>query len=133
MTNELSPDGKHALDPNDDAATVLLGKNWRMPTLNELEGLFYRCSLEWKSENGFNYLKLQGPNGNYIILPAGGYFDGTSHSSLPAGFGVYWSREIYYYYKPAQAGTYIFNNEGFNDRYDMPRRYGCFIRAVYTK
>ena len=134
LSDGLSPDGKHALEPKDDAATVILGENWRMPTLKDFDELFSSCSYEWKSENGINYLKLQGRNGNYIILPASGYIDGVTRSTLPTNVVIYWSKEMYYYYLPAQAGSYLFSSiddSYYHDRYSLPRRMGCPIRAVY--
>ena len=42
--NNMIPDYKEILDPEDDAAAVLLGNGWRMPTADELWELKNRCT-----------------------------------------------------------------------------------------
>ena len=72
-------DNKTVLDPEDDAAHVLLGGNWRMPTkeeISELQDSKY-CKWAWTTENGvMGYRitsKVSGYEGNSIFLPAAGY------------------------------------------------------------
>ena len=38
-----TPDGKTTLDPEDDAATALLGGSWRMPSESEVNDLIHNC------------------------------------------------------------------------------------------
>lgn len=78
-------DDKYVLDSDDDVAQTLLGDDWRMPTEEEVEELLDNCEIEWTSLNGVNGLKVIGPNGNSIFLPAAGFRYGTSFSS-----GVYY-------------------------------------------
>ena len=61
------------LQPSDDAATVLWGEDWRLPTKEEFQELIDNCTWEWTRESS-SYLgyKITGPNGNSIFLPAGG-------------------------------------------------------------
>lgn len=66
------PDGKTILDSQDDAAHVLLGDQWRIPTSEEWEELIHSCSLKWVIEKGVNGCRFTGPNGNSIFLPAAG-------------------------------------------------------------
>jgi len=66
-------DYKYRLDMQDDVARVILGSEWRMPTIEELEELIYQCEWEWTSMNGVDGYNVTGPNGNSIFLPAGGY------------------------------------------------------------
>lgn len=56
-----------------DAATVNLGKDWRMPTNKEVEELISKCKFEWTQINGHNGFKVTGPNKNTIFLPAAGF------------------------------------------------------------
>lgn len=69
-------DGVSVLEPCDDAATVLWGPDWRMPTKEEFQELVESCDWEWievdGDEPGYNGYKVTGKNGNSIFLPAGG-------------------------------------------------------------
>lgn len=64
-------DKKTTLEPEDDAAHVLWGEDWRMPTQAEMQELMDRCTWEWTSLNGVYGYKVSG-NGNSIFLPASG-------------------------------------------------------------
>ena len=55
-----------------DAATTLLGKKFRMPTLEQIKELLSFCSREWTQVNGVDGIAVTGPNGNSIFLPASG-------------------------------------------------------------
>ena len=66
-------DGKlSVLEPSDDAATVLWGEDWRLPTKEEFQELIDKCQWEW-TEQFFHWgYQVTGPNGNTIFLPVGG-------------------------------------------------------------
>lgn len=66
-------DYKYGLDAEDDAARVILGSEWRMPTIDEMSELVARCEWTWTSVNSVDGYQVVGPNGNSIFLPAGGY------------------------------------------------------------
>ena len=91
---EGKPDGKRFLDPEDDAAHVILGANWRIPTIEEFTNLRNSCKREWTTENGVRVIKVTAPNGNSIVLPAAGSIDNTNFSSWTNYNGVYWTSEI---------------------------------------
>ncbi len=65
-------DGKKTLDADDDAATVNLGRPWRMPTYSELVELRNKCTWKWTTINGINGFLIIGTNGNTIFFPAAG-------------------------------------------------------------
>ena len=68
---EGEPDGKTVLDPEDDAAHVILGGKWRMPTKSEQDDLRTKCTWTWDdAKKGYT---VTGTNGNSIFLPAAGY------------------------------------------------------------
>lgn len=64
-------DNKTVLDPEDDAAHVIMGGNWRMPTKTELERLSGESSI-WTTENGVYGRKLTSGS-KTLFIPAGGY------------------------------------------------------------
>ncbi len=75
-----------------DAATVNLGKNYRMPTFDQIKELLDECKWKWTKQNGVNGMKVTGPNGNSIFFPASGYryYDDGSLSNV-GSYGCYWS------------------------------------------
>lgn len=93
-----SPEYKHediddAIDGTDrDAATVILGKNYRMPTFEQIIELLDECKWKWTEQNGVNGMKVTGPNDNSIFFPASGYRYYSSGSLNYVGsYGYYWS------------------------------------------
>ncbi len=87
-------DDKTVLDPEDDAAYVNLGGNWRMPTLEEIEELHNNCTAVLTTENdinGFRFTsKKEGYTDKSIFLPAAGF----RIDSFQAGYGYYWSSSL---------------------------------------
>ena len=106
------PDYKETLDAQDDAAAVLLGNGWRMPTADELWELKNKCT--WTSVQDtiesigiFTRVKFHGYlitsnvpgyEGRSIFLPAAGYIDEYHYpvSADPAGrTGInYWTSTL---------------------------------------
>ncbi len=62
-------DNKTVLDPEDDAATVNWGKNWRTPTYEEYKELLDNCTCTWTYSYGMPGYELIASNGNSIFLP----------------------------------------------------------------
>ena len=73
-----------------DAATVNLGKDYRMPTLDQIKELIDECEWEWTKQNGANGMKVTGPNGNNIFFPASGYRGNSSGSLSNVGGNGYY-------------------------------------------
>ncbi|MGI6224508.1 MAG: hypothetical protein ACOYJG_13055 [Prevotella sp.] len=68
-----------------DAATVLWGGTWRMPTEDEFQELIDNCT--WTaSSTGYT---VTGKNGNSIFIPFAGYYNGSTLSNEDQG--QYWS------------------------------------------
>lgn len=88
-------DGKTTLDPEDDAAHVVWGGNWRMPTSYEFQELIDSCSWIFTTQNGVNGYKVQsnieGYTDNSIFIPVTNDFDSGFYwtSSLFAGNSKY--------------------------------------------
>lgn len=94
------PDDRTVLDPADDAAHVILGGDWRMPTETEWKELLINCTWEWtdnyKTMNVAGYIvtsKKEGYADRSIFLPAAGYRIGTY--LYDGSRGLYWSSSLY--------------------------------------
>ena len=67
-------DNKKILEPEDDAATVNWGGNWRMPTKEEMLELGNNCGWSITTLNGITCYKATSyKTGNSIILPCAGW------------------------------------------------------------
>lgn len=86
-------DNKILLEAEDDAARMLWGDEWRMPTREEQDEL-RACNWTWTSLNGVNGYRIQGPNGNSIFLPAAGCMYGTTLNGV-GEYGLYWGASLY--------------------------------------
>ena len=73
-----------------DVATANWGSTWRMPTKAEMQELENNCTWTWTAQSGINGMRVTGPNGNSIFLPATGYCDGSSRYCV-GDWGCYWS------------------------------------------
>ena len=80
------------LQPEDDAATANLGENYRTPTKEEWEELLDECTWEVATKTNKNnetvidYWKVVGPNGNFIILPSTGWYNGDVWKDNVSGY-----------------------------------------------
>ena len=82
------------LEPEDDAAYVNRGPEWRMPSKEQIDELIENCTWEWAEMNGKNGQLITGPNGNTMFLPAAGYRleDDLTNNGWQ---GNYWTRSLY--------------------------------------
>ena len=119
-------DGKTELDPEDDAAYVNWGAQWRIPTSDQIDELIHKCSWTFTTRNEVNGYLFTGPNGNTLFLPAAGrrYTESPS-SEVYSCF--YWSSTLWYY--PESALSLFFHSTlktvAANDRHT-----GLPVRAV---
>ena len=61
-----------------DAASHIMGGDWRMPTKAEIQELLDYTSNKWTEVNGVYGRKFTGSNGNSIFIPAAGdYYNGS--------------------------------------------------------
>lgn len=85
-------DGKTVLDPEDDAAHVILGGNWRMPTNDEFEELEDNCKLSKAIYNGVLGLVFTSKKNNKsIFFPYNGHFFRTELSQYGEKCCLYFS------------------------------------------
>lgn len=120
-------DGKTVLDPEDDAAHVNWGGNWRMPTIAEIQELEANCTWTWTQKNGINGYEVKGKNGNFIFLPASGYRDFSSLVSV-GSYGYYWSSSLYEDYSGNACCLDFYS--GRVDWNGSSRYYGQSVRPV---
>lgn len=89
-------DGLTELLPEDDAATANWGRNWRMPSQEQLKELVNNnyTTVEWTVLNGVAGTKItSNRNGQSIFLPAAGNRLGTN-VFLTGRVGDIWSRNL---------------------------------------
>ena len=123
-------DNKTTLDLEDDAANVIWGGNWRMPTNAEWMELKNNCNWTWTKQNGINGRLVTASNGNSIFLPAAGYRHGPSLGGVGSD-GRYWSSSLNSD-NPTLAWRLGFYSGGV--AYDDDGRYNGFsIRPVYVE
>lgn len=118
-------DNKTELDPEDDAAYVNWGENWRMPTYVQLDELNTECTWTWTTQNGVYGRLVTGPNGNTIFLPASGLKKNTLNAV--GSYGIYWTRTLSGY--PGNACSFRFYSEKCY-WYSFDRYYGLTVRPV---
>lgn len=139
-------DNKTTLELNDDAAYVNLGKDWRMPTINEFNELLEFCDWIWVDnylETGFaGCLGISKTNGKSIFFPAAGNMY-NEECFVSQSIGLYWSSDLHIEYPvlaeafrfdSSQIGTDVTLNT-FRDYQDITwqenyRIWGLSVRAV---
>ena len=132
MMEHITIDNKTELDPEDDAAYVNWGPEWRTPSADQINELLTQCTWEWVDVNGVNCRKITGPNGNSIFLPAAGQRSGANTSSVGTN-GNYWTRDLYATttVNPMNAFKLYFSKT-MKQRTSGSRNYGCSVRPVYA-
>src|SRR5574344_2973145 len=111
-----------------DVAHVKWGGSWRMPTHEEMQELYDKCTYKWITYNGVNGGKFTGPNGNSIFLPAADDRCGTEVDTKGI-LGFYWSSSIYSDFKEFSWLLYFFKN-GANRGSGHTRYRGFSVRPV---
>lgn len=110
-----------------DAAHVIWGGKWRMPTLEEYQELLNECKLEWTSRKNVIGILMTGVNGNSIFFPAAGFQNGTTIGSV-GSFGYYWVSTLSVNYQ-GNAYHLYFNSQNCTMA-DWHRCFGLPIRPV---
>lgn len=79
-------DRKMMLDPEDDAAVIKWGDDWRIPTTEELQELIDNCNWTYSSKNGVNGFlvtsNISGYTDRSIFLPFSGYIPGNNVTGI---------------------------------------------------
>ena len=131
-------DNKKVLEPEDDAAHVLWGAPWRMPTYSELQELRKNCSWTWTSYNGINgYEITRSGYTDSIFLPTAGQFTTSESSGYSTGIGPvlvgdlgdYWTSTLDSEYSSA-ASCLEFNSSRMRFDERGIRKTGFSIRPI---
>lgn len=137
------PDNKTVLDPEDDAATLTLGGNWRMPTVEEMEELGNGCSLTFETLNGVAGVRLVSKVPGYtdksIFVPCAGIIneEGVQYEAADACF---WSaslteNSLILYYLDWVSCYFAASNYGQQEAAGIAgghRSWGIPVRPVYA-
>lgn len=137
MTKYNGTDAKSLLESDDDAAYVNWGSSWRMPTVDEMNELIENCTFQGISYNGCWGLKVRGPNGNCMFLPAAGYSGSTPGMAQLRGYTYYWTSTLGQdEFKALNFSLYMNPGNAFytigviDSNGGSHRRYGYSVRAV---
>lgn len=130
MSSQGKVDGKMILEAEDDAAHVIWGGEWRMPTRMEMEELCKRCRWETTTVSGVKGIRVTGPSGKSIFLPAAGYrVDGEHRDNDEQYYGTYWTSSVALDNSNNAYSSYFYTNY-FVLTDDDVRRIGKTIRPV---
>ncbi|MCR5326163.1 MAG: Ig-like domain-containing protein [Bacteroidales bacterium] len=135
-----SVDNLTTLEVSDDAASVILGSPWRMPTLDEAKELINNCDFTNTELNGVDgYLVTSRINENSIFLPTAQFWEST-FATGDSGCGRYWLSTLCAGYDANNDSKYAFrlslrppSRPDYRD-WDWYERYaGLSIRPVYDE
>ena len=125
-------DNKTTLEPMDDAATQIMGGDWRMPTASEFQELYGNTTNEWFTNyngTGVRGMKFTSKtNGKSIFFPASGFAAGTGVDHRGT-YGKYWSSSLYQSRSSNGFHLRIYGG-GIEPQYDDRRYFGFCVRGV---
>ena len=128
-------DSLKTLIPEEDAAFVNLGDEWRLPTEDEFIELKNNCKMSFEYLNDVYGVRFTAENGEWIFLPATAYKD-IQKSELEF---FYWSSTPSFYPYFGAGAFNITENEYYNGRdagiiISVKEGYtGASVRAVRRK
>lgn len=125
-------DNLTVLDPEDDAATVVWGEDWRMPTDSEWTELRTHCTWTYLDDGGFPRYRVRSNIPGYttqeITIPIYGWRGSITLQGV--GSGYYWSSSLYSS-RSDYAWAQNFNHDGGGISHGYGGRCaGRFIRPV---
>ena len=121
-------DNKLILELKDDAAHIIMGGNWRMPTSTEYQELYNACNTTWTTINGVTgrLFTLKTDSSKQLFFPAAGVGNGSSMGDTKS-FGYYWSSSLY---NSSYAYYLFFHSSDATPQGISNRYFGCSIRGV---
>ena len=122
---KYTTDGK-TLEASDDAANVILGGDWQIPTQAIWQALVNNLSSKGWDDGRKGYTFTN--NGQTLFLPAVGYVNGTSFTFNKYSFnGYYWSGTAFW---SSDAYYLIFNSSEVSAQNVWDRYSGYSVRPV---
>ena len=88
LTKYNQSDSKTVLESTDDAATQIMGGDWRMPTEADFQELLNGTTNKWMQVNGVNGIKFTSrtDTSKYIFIPAAGFCSDGSVNNVDRGY-----------------------------------------------
>ena len=102
----------NSLEDESDAAYVLWGKRWRIPSKWDFEELEKECEWTIETESGIKGYRVWGSNGNSIFLPFTHYdymYDRSDDDNEDFNLGQYWT-SLNSQKRPEMALSFVFHN-----------------------
>ena len=124
-------DNIETLEAKDDAASQIMGGDWRMPTETEIQELIDYTTNEWVEDfngtgvNGYKFTSKTDTS-KYIFIPAAGNRQGSSFHSQ-GSYGYVWSSSVV----NSDASTLYFGLDDFVPDSQDSRCYGLSVRGVF--
>lgn len=122
-------DNPTILPASADAVTVNWGAGWRMPTLEEMNELYNKCTHKWTTQNGVAGRLFIGPNGNSIFFPAAGIRNSSGLNNA-GSYGYYWSSSLNTDFTVYAWLLHLHFYSDNSPMYKNSRYFGQSIRAV---
>ena len=131
LTKYNKEDGKIILDPEDDAAHVVLGGKWHIPTKEQIEELFENTTNEYSELDGVKgTLFTSKINGKELFFPYSGNHSAASFIGEDTWYSC-WSSSITDYSHNYAVSIY---SDIFENRFSSGDRYfGYSVRGVLDK
>ena len=126
-------DGKYHLEEADDAARVIWGGKWRLPTPAEWRELMdpNKCEWTWKTVGGLQGYEVKSKNnGNTIFLPAAGYK--TGGLTYPESSGTHYMTTMLSSTNGFSSVTFMMKDGNYNMS-QLYRVHGILIRPVIQR
>ena len=128
-TKYNTTDSKKVLDLEDDAAHVLMGGNWKMPTSEQLNELMNNTRQSWATKDGvIGRLFTSKTNGNSLFLPTVGSAYNTNVDDVGSD-GCIWSSSLLE--STTSYVRFLFFDSSLVSMYFYYRHYGyCVVGVV---
>ncbi len=123
-------DQKTQLEEIDDAAHVLWGAGWHMPSLEQTQELLNHCVFQAGILHGMRGYRIVGPNKQCIFLPYSTFFGAAEEIYT----GEYWTASLHPFQSDWFAAVLLFDTSAARYGWDRnPRYIPSLIRPVYTQ
>ncbi len=123
----------NTLKASDDAANVILGGDWQLPTKEIWVALYNTTNYDWDwtTQDGYNGCKVtsKSDNSKTIFLPAASYVTGVTFTEV-GSFGRYWSGTAGTAETISKAYCLRFSSGDVSAQSNLYRHFGLPVRPV---